>query len=161
MPSWIWRRLARAFGRVAAWCWERAAPLWSLDDWGLRYRGRRFGQSEPQSWKDVVRADPCAYCGGPSETVEHVIPVSAGGKRSPGNEVGACVSCNASKSNTPLLRFLIEQHAHRPVHEAVERKRASAGKPPLTRRQREKFASQLRNEARPMVSRARQSGGHR
>jgi hypothetical protein len=43
-------------------------------------------------------AAPCAYCGQPSEHIDHIIPISRGGRHSIGNLVGACAPCNLSKS---------------------------------------------------------------
>ena len=39
----------------------------------------------------------CAYCGAPSEHIDHIIPLSRGGRHSIGNLTGACKSCNLSK----------------------------------------------------------------
>jgi 5-methylcytosine-specific restriction endonuclease McrA len=42
------------------------------------------------SWK-------CQYCGGPAETVDHLVPRSRGGAHSWENVVAACKSCNSKK----------------------------------------------------------------
>jgi 5-methylcytosine-specific restriction endonuclease McrA len=42
-------------------------------------------------------SNPCAYCGAPSQHIDHIIPVSRGGTHSVGNLVGACAACNMSK----------------------------------------------------------------
>ncbi len=43
----------------------------------------------------------CHYCGGPADTVDHVIPRSAGGAPyDPNNTVAACRSCNSAKGAT-------------------------------------------------------------
>ena len=50
----------------------------------------------------------CAYCGVKSDhlTLDHVIPVSRGGKHSKDNVVPACRHCNCSKqARTPEERF--------------------------------------------------------
>jgi 5-methylcytosine-specific restriction endonuclease McrA len=41
----------------------------------------------------------CFYCGGPSEHIDHVVPVARGGSHSIGNLVGACQRCNQSKGS--------------------------------------------------------------
>lgn len=46
----------------------------------------------------------CFYCGQKATTIDHVVPVSRGGRHSIGNLVGACLSCNASKNS----KFLFE-----------------------------------------------------
>nr|WP_246246611.1 HNH endonuclease [Isoptericola sediminis] len=64
------------------------------------YRGTR-----PTVTKDGVkqRDGECAYCGGPAQTVDHVIPRSRGGDSSWLNLVAACEACNHRKANrTPL-----------------------------------------------------------
>lgn len=40
---------------------------------------------------------PCAYCGAPSDHIDHIVPLSRGGRHSIGNLTGACKSCNLSK----------------------------------------------------------------
>ncbi|MEG3615727.1 MULTISPECIES: HNH endonuclease [Isoptericola] len=64
------------------------------------YRGGR-----PTVTKDGVkrRDGACAYCGGPAQTVDHVVPRSRGGDSSWLNLVAACRACNHRKANrTPL-----------------------------------------------------------
>jgi 5-methylcytosine-specific restriction endonuclease McrA len=60
-------------------------------------------------WAEVVRLDPCSHCGESGGTIDHVVPVSAGGAHSPDNLVGACVRCNSSKNNRPLLLWMVEK----------------------------------------------------
>lgn len=63
------------------------------------------------SWNAVLKCDPCAYCGGPSQTVDHIVPTGPGARRtlrSPAqNGTGACHECNNLKADIPLLRFLL------------------------------------------------------
>lgn len=59
----------------------------------------------------MLRADPCAYCGGPGGTVDHVEPRSRaarglGSVHGWTNTVGACGPCNGRKSDHPLLVWL-------------------------------------------------------
>ena len=55
----------------------------------------------------------CYYCGTrpPLLHMEHVIPLSRGGRHALGNVVGACPPCNLSKHD----RFHIEWRTHREV----------------------------------------------
>ena len=48
-------------------------------------------------------SEPCAYCGALDNiTIDHVMPLSRGGKHEPANLVAACYSCNSSKgARTP------------------------------------------------------------
>lgn len=47
----------------------------------------------------------CAYCGGPFEHVDHVIPISRGGSNWPANLRPACQPCNRSKWNKLLSEW--------------------------------------------------------
>jgi 5-methylcytosine-specific restriction endonuclease McrA len=49
-----------------------------------------------------VLSDPCAYCGGESATLDHIVPLSRGGLHIPANLAPACHSCNSSKCNRLL-----------------------------------------------------------
>jgi 5-methylcytosine-specific restriction endonuclease McrA len=55
-------------------------------------------------------AGSCAYCESPADTWDHLSPVSQGGRTAPGNIVPACRSCNSSKSDKDLLRWLAERN---------------------------------------------------
>ena len=43
----------------------------------------------------------CAYCRGPAETIDHVVPRSRGGRHAWDNVVAACARCNHSKGDKP------------------------------------------------------------
>lgn len=60
--------------------------------------------------KDVEKLlrKPCAYCGKPSQHLDHVIPLSRGGSHSIGNLVQACASCNTSKNNKFIMEWRIK-----------------------------------------------------
>src|SRR5215216_815942 len=53
--------------------------------------------------------DPCSYCGGPAGEVDHIVAVRSGGTGDWDNLASACRSCNASKGDKSLLRFLLVQ----------------------------------------------------
>ena len=59
-----------------------------------------------QKWKQLIRRDPCAYCGGPGGTMDHIRPQASGGQADWKNVTGACRSCNNKKCSWPLLMFL-------------------------------------------------------
>lgn len=42
---------------------------------------------------------PCAYCGAPATTADHVVPITLGGSHELDNLVPACSHCNTSKLN--------------------------------------------------------------
>lgn len=49
----------------------------------------------------------CAYCNGKkSLEMDHIVPLSSGGRHDLDNVVPACKSCNSSKGDTLLLMFL-------------------------------------------------------
>lgn len=50
--------------------------------------------------------DPCAYCGEPSDSVDHIVPRQADGADDWTNFTGACRRCNTRKTFNPLLLFL-------------------------------------------------------
>lgn len=71
---------------------------------------------KPATWANVLRRDPCAYCGRPfggrrraQITVDHITPKAAGGDNSPENLTAACKHCNVDKDTTSLLLFLIDR----------------------------------------------------
>lgn len=58
-----------------------------------------------EQWLAIVEAydDRCAYCGDLYKVIEHVIPLSRGGKNEVGNVVPACEPCNDHKhTKTPV-----------------------------------------------------------
>ena len=60
-------------------------------------------------WKDVLRADPCCYCGGPGGTLDHIAPRSMGGSTwSLRNWTGACERCNLRRGSRRLIYFLMD-----------------------------------------------------
>ncbi|MFW0783532.1 HNH endonuclease [Gordonia sp. CPCC 206044] len=62
----------------------------------------------------ILRRDQwiCAYCEGPADTVDHIVPQSRGGQSTYGNQVAACKSCNGFKANrTPRQAGMALRHA--------------------------------------------------
>jgi 5-methylcytosine-specific restriction endonuclease McrA len=54
-----------------------------------------------------LRVDPCAWCGGPGGTIDHITARARGGTHSPDNLTGACAACNEAKGLWPLLVFML------------------------------------------------------
>ena len=57
---------------------------------------------------ELVRLDPCSYCGGLGGEVDHIDAVTKDGTGDWMNLTGACRGCNAGKSTKPLLTALLQ-----------------------------------------------------
>lgn len=55
----------------------------------------------------ILRRDPCAYCGGPSGSLDHIQPINKAGSSVWENFTAACRRCNSSKGDKDLLRYLL------------------------------------------------------
>ena len=76
--------------------------LLNLDDAELkRERAKARELRESQWWKRRLAKGVCHYCGrhvAPKElTMDHVVPMSRGGKTTRGNVVACCKACNTAK----------------------------------------------------------------
>lgn len=91
---------------------ERFDP--GVDDGHVkREREKARELRKTQWWKERIAEGVCHYCGkktNPDElTLDHVIPVSRGGKSTRGNCVPCCKACNSSKKAlTPAEQILNE-----------------------------------------------------
>lgn len=75
-------------------------------------RWRRFGKDdESLEYADILLNDPCSYCGGPADTIDHITPTTRGGTSEWSNLTAACMRCNQSKRNRPLLAQMLRQLA--------------------------------------------------
>src|SRR5262249_30098473 len=64
-------------------------------------RERGYGGAWPRVRLSILARDRyrCRYCGGRANTVDHVVPISAGGPRlDPRNLVAACLPCNVRRA---------------------------------------------------------------
>lgn len=61
--------------------------------------------------KDVSRLliMPCLYCGSPSESIDHIIPLALGGTHSIGNLAPSCKPCNLSKGSKFLAQWKLSK----------------------------------------------------
>jgi len=77
-----------------------------------RERHKARDLRESQWWKRRLAKGVCQYCGrrtAPGElTMDHVVPISRGGKTSKGNVVPCCKECNNAKKQ--LLPIEWEQY---------------------------------------------------
>ena len=69
------------------------------------------GHDELVSWLQVIERDPCSYCGRDFEHVDHVVALRKGGATDHTNLVSACAPCNRSKSDRPLLGWMLDREA--------------------------------------------------
>lgn len=70
-------------------------------------RARLLGRVTTAEWQEILRAHDgkCRYCGAPGRTMDHVVPISRGGRHEAANIVPACRPCNASKGNKMLSEW--------------------------------------------------------
>jgi 5-methylcytosine-specific restriction endonuclease McrA len=61
--------------------------------------------------QDSIRLmkNTCFYCGHDSQHLDHVIPLSRGGRHSLGNLVASCAKCNISKNNKTIMEWRVWQ----------------------------------------------------
>lgn len=60
-----------------------------------------------QAWREVLKCDPCAYCGGPSGGVDHIEPRERDGSNDGiENLTAVCIACNSQKGRKSLLEYL-------------------------------------------------------
>jgi hypothetical protein len=73
----------------------------------LRYvrANTRKGSVAPV-WREVLMREPCVYCGGKPDGLDHIKPESSGGGHGWQNRAPACVGCDQSKGALPLVMFL-------------------------------------------------------
>lgn len=75
-------------------------------------RRERMGVSAKE-WSELRRSVferdqfTCQYCGVHGYTVDHIIPLAAGGATELNNLVCACNSCNSSKSDRPVAEWQV------------------------------------------------------
>jgi 5-methylcytosine-specific restriction endonuclease McrA len=57
-------------------------------------------------YSQIILNDPCAYCGGSVNHIDHIDPLSTGSTHTWGNLTPACSTCNRSKWATPMLLWM-------------------------------------------------------
>ncbi len=92
--------------------WARRNPDKVLAQGALKRARRRKAtigdRAEIGAYISILYHDPCSYCGGPMEAVDHIEPLSTGGNHSSDNLTASCGSCNSSKYNKSLLLYLLD-----------------------------------------------------
>lgn len=80
-------------------------------EWYKEQRRRKIGwpSKDTLAYVEIIRADPCVYCGAPCEHVDHIRAVGRGGAGDWRNLAPACASCNLSKLTRDVLEFMLER----------------------------------------------------
>lgn len=109
------RNRAQCSQRQAEWRQQNHEHV--RDYFRAQARRRRVSKrSETHRYvNEVLRRDPCAYCGGEGGSVDHVVPVMLGGVNDESNLTGCCERCNTEKSSRTLLMFLARRALARHV----------------------------------------------
>jgi len=80
-----------------------------LEDLCPKFRFRQWRQSIHK-----FTGKSCIYCGKPSESIDHILPLSKGGLNNTENCVPACLSCNGDKSNNEAFYWYRKQKFYDP-----------------------------------------------
>lgn len=67
--------------------------------------------SESAAYREIIKSDPCAYCGGAGVAIDHVTPVAEGGSDRWENLAPVCKSCNSRKRSRSVLAAMISRMA--------------------------------------------------
>lgn len=95
--------------------WVRVNPEKTRAKSLLNHQARSLGRDvDAIAYAAILRVDPCAYCGQPAGTIDHIEPIRRPEQLPKGhslnrweNLTAACQSCNASKRTRSLLHFLV------------------------------------------------------
>ncbi len=70
-------------------------------------------------WQNLLQKGRCHYCGNtfPAEelTMDHVVPLSRGGKSTKGNIVPACKECNTKKKHATPVDMILSGDLKKPL----------------------------------------------
>lgn len=107
-----WRAANRERHRAYSRQWALENPERTRSNARESQRRRRVGRNRLAiGFADILRRDPCSYCGGSAGHIDHIQAVAQGGQSDWANLTSACVSCNSSKSDESLLLFMGRHHA--------------------------------------------------
>jgi 5-methylcytosine-specific restriction protein A len=81
-------------------------------------KARKLRQS--QWWQQKVESGICHYCGGNFAanvlTMDHIVPISRGGKSTRGNLVPACKNCNSNKKYYTPAEIILKEKLDQDVY---------------------------------------------
>jgi hypothetical protein len=103
------RAKAKAWAKANGYTSTEAVKRWQARNPAYGAIRRYSPDAETAEWLTIIRADPCSYCGGPMNAVDHIDPVSRGGENHWTNYAPTCKSCNSSKHNKRLLPWLLDK----------------------------------------------------
>ena len=98
MPNKLYKFLIRAACEMG--CTDPEIGEWVLRELTVRETDtvwKDYTTKRQQGKFKEYRGLPCAKCGKPSDTVDHIVPISKGGTNDPGNLQPMCISCNSRK----------------------------------------------------------------
>lgn len=78
------------------------------------------------AYRQALRSDPCSYCGGVADTLDHIEARAAGGSGRWSNATATCNLCNSGKRDRSLLGYLgwrVHRAATMALEEAILRER--------------------------------------
>lgn len=90
--------------------WRKANPeTYRAGQYKFRLSHRRGSHFTPEAieYVEIIRRDPCVYCGGKCTAIDHIEPVILGGGSEWTNLEPICGSCNSRKGKKRLLNFLL------------------------------------------------------
>lgn len=128
--DWYERNWERARRAREAWARENPGIMReSKREWKQRHKDKMLAAKHRRrarilkapgngvtaaQWRECVSAHCglCSYCGERCRpTLDHVVPLIAGGAHDESNITVACLACNSSKSHTPLVVWLAKKAA--------------------------------------------------
>lgn len=65
--------------------------------------------AEALDYIEILKGDPCGFCGEPYQATEHIISIKRGGTGEWDNLSAVCTSCNSQKSAKHLLHFMLDR----------------------------------------------------
>jgi hypothetical protein len=86
--------------------WRKANPDKVRDIWYRWHAGSSNPSPETVAYIDVLLSDPCSYCGGSMDHIDHIEPRYLGGTHDWTNLTASCGSCNPSKGKRKLLVWM-------------------------------------------------------
>jgi 5-methylcytosine-specific restriction endonuclease McrA len=104
-----WRRDNPEKQRAATARWAKEHPVETVLK-TERHRARKVNApgvctAEQLEARVAYYGHKCAYCGGPFEGIDHVVPLARGGSNWPANLRPACLYCNSSKGDRLLSEW--------------------------------------------------------